>query len=407
VTSGVLRRRGYIGLGLASAGLEVRHVAPGSSAHAAGVFPGDRLTHIDRNPTTDLAEVRLLLRELRAGDPLELGVCRGDRELVLTTTVAPHPLERYAGARCVLDQVNVNGHWLRTLCVVPDGSGPFPVVFYLPGAHWASEEYPLASEHPVPALIAALACAGVATFRVERSGLGDSQGPPCTRVDYEGELAGYRAGLELLARADWADPRRLMLLGHSLGAMHAPLLAEVADVCGVATFGAGAVPISEALIGAIQRHAQLQLGAGEQVRARGRQIAELIRLVVCGGQTPAQVFAARPDLEAVAPSHFSADEAYRRVVRFYHQLEARDIAASWRRYRGSVLALHGSTDYVATARDAEQITKWVGERARYRELPGVDHQMSDARRGAPLRLASAVREVVLEWVAARVGSTQH
>ena len=404
MNSGALRRRGYIGLGLASTSLEVKHVAAGSSAQEAGVLPGDRLTHIDRNPTNDLAEVRLLLRELRAGDPLELGVRRAERELVLTTTVAPHPLEQYAGARCVLDQVEVKGHWLRTLCVVPDGSGPFPVVYYLPGAHWASEEYPLVPEHPVPALIGALASAGVATFRVERSGLGDSQGPPCTRVDYEGELAGYRAGLEFLARAEWADASRLMLLGHSLGAMHAPRLAEQVDVCGVVTFGAGAVPISEALIGAIRRHAQLQLGAGEQVRARGRQIAELIRLVVCEGQTPAQVFAARPDLAAVAPDHFSGDEAYKRVVRFYHQLEAVDITASWRRYRGPVLALHGSADYVATAQDAERIAAWVGARARHRELPGVDHQMSDALRGAPLRLASAMREVVLEWVAERVGS---
>lgn len=73
----------------------------------------------------------LLLRELRAGDPLELGVRHGDRTLVLATTVAADPLEQYAGARCLLDQIEVNGHWLRALCVVPEGSAPFPVVFYL------------------------------------------------------------------------------------------------------------------------------------------------------------------------------------------------------------------------------------------------------------------------------------
>lgn len=51
VNASTLRRRGYIGLGLASASLEVKHVAPSSPAHAGGVLPGDRLTHIDRNPT--------------------------------------------------------------------------------------------------------------------------------------------------------------------------------------------------------------------------------------------------------------------------------------------------------------------------------------------------------------------
>src|SRR5204862_1262354 len=110
--------------------------------------------------------------------------------------------------------------------------------YFLPGAHWASEEYPLQPDHPVPALLSALAGAGVASVRVERSGIGDSQGPSCTRVDFETELLGYRAGLRLIQSCGWADGRRIFAFGHSLGAMVPPLLAEAGARAGGA-FPAG------------------------------------------------------------------------------------------------------------------------------------------------------------------------
>ena len=376
----------------------MRSVAPGSSGTLAGVQAGDLLTHLNGQAIGDLPHVRALLRQLRAGDALQLGVLRRGQRLELEGTVAAFPVEQYPDAECLLDQVEVDGHALRALCVRPRGEGPFPVVYYLPGAHWASEEHPLDPEHPVPALIAALARLGVATLRVERSGVGDSQGPSCTRVDYHGELAGYRAGLQLLRRSAWADDDRLMLFGHSLGAMLAPQLAELSPVQAMVVFGAGAVPIAQALIEAIERHAQLTLGSGTAVVERSEQIAELIRLVVCGQRTPAEVFAQRPDLAAIAPSHFHHDQAYQRVVSFYHQLQARDIAASWQRYAGPTLALHGGGDYVTSRQDAAQIVEWVGEAAQLRELPGVDHHMSDAAADKPPRLASALRAAVLDWV---------
>lgn len=400
-----LKRRGYLGLSLGSAavagqGLPVRGVAPGSSAAGAGVRAGDLLTHLDQNPTLDLAEVRLLLRALCAGEPLELQVLREGQPLALQTEVAAFPLEQYVGARCVLDQVACGEQRLRALWVRPDGPGPFPVVYYLPGAHWASEEYPLTPTHPVPSLLGALASAGIASLRVERSGVGDSRGPDCRRLGYDQELAGYAAGLQLLQRTAWADPERLFLFGHSLGAMHAPQLAGRIDVRGILVFGAGAIPISGALVGAIRRHAELQLGTDPRVRARGDQIAELIRLVVAGGQTPAQVFAQRPDLQAVAPDHFRNGEAYQRDVRFYHELQARDVAGAYRRYHGKLLALHGGRDYIASAADAHAIAALAGGPSQVQQLQGVDHHMSDAPTGSAPRLAPACASTIVQWLLA-------
>lgn len=421
VSPDVLPRRAYVGLTLASApsesagwrGLLVRGVAPGSAAERAGVRAGDWLTHLDLNPAHDRVEVRRLLRALRPGDPLLLDVVRGGQALRLTSELIEYPVERHAGATTLLGQARVDGHWLRSIAVVPNTPGPHPVVYYLPGAHWASEEYPLEPWHPVPALASALASIGVVMLRVERSGLGDSQGPPCTRTDFRTELAGYQAGIDALGAAPYADPERTFLFGHSLGAMVAPLLARHLERTrgggprGVVTFGASAIPISRALVGAIERHAELDavLSASPRERAERRartdKLVELVTLVT-SGETPERIFRARPDLERVAPPHMMGDQAYHRIATFYHQLEREDLWGAWAAVRCPVLAIHGERDWISTAEDSRAIASAVGGHGEHLELPGVDHQLSDAAANQRARLAPALRDAVLAWLKARI-----
>lgn len=400
-----LPRRAFLGLTLASSatagqpGLAVRGVAPGSDAERGGISPGDVLLSLDRNPTNDLAEVRTIVRALRAGDPLLLELSRDGRAFEVELELSDYPLERHAAARTVLCQVQSGRVWLRTIIVIPDARGPHPVVLYLPGAHWASEEYPLDLDNPVPALASAFAAAGVAMLRVERSGVGDSQGPPCSRVDFETELAGYRAGLAQLLASDWADAQRVFLLGHSLGAMVAPLLAERARVSGVVTFGASAMPISEGLAGALLRHAERQPDP-ESARQRAHLVGELVRLI-CAGKTPAEVFASRPDLASAAPAHFVGDQAYQRVVRFYHQLERADLRGAWSRAGCDVLAIHGGDDWITTLDDSRAIAEAAGERAATLELDAIDHQLSPPGSTRP-KLARALTTAIVDWLRARL-----
>jgi pimeloyl-ACP methyl ester carboxylesterase len=402
-----LPRRAHLGLRLASTpdagaagGLAVHAVAEQSSAERAGVQTGDRLVAIGDERVLELESARRLLKALLPGDALDLVVRRGKDELVLRGVVTEFPLERHAGARVGLDEVSVGPHRLRAIAVLPERAGPHPVVYFLPGAHWASEEYPLRPEHPVPALLGALARAGFASFRVERSGMGDSEGPPCTRVGFELELAGYRAGLERLITSSWVDPRRVFLLGHSIGAATAPLLAADVALAGVLVYAPSALRISQGLMGAARRQAERERAAGRTESTPLGPLLELIRLVVAEGQMPADIFRARPELARVAPDRFAADEAYRRVASYYHELERRDLGEAWQRVRAPVLALHGTRDWICAAEDARHVAE-LAPAGEYAELTGVDHQMSEAPEGEPLRLASTVTDAVVGWLNAR------
>ena len=85
-----------------------------------------------------------------------------------------------------------------------------------------------------------------------------------------------------------------------------PLVAQGRSLRGIITFGASAVPISEALVGAILRHAEFAEGDVAAAREVARGIADIIRLVVVDRYTPERLFAERADLEAIAPKHLEA-----------------------------------------------------------------------------------------------------
>jgi pimeloyl-ACP methyl ester carboxylesterase len=393
-----LPRRGYVGLQLAPLpdasgempGLYVRSVAVGSAAARAGAKAGDRLLALGKQPITDMNSARAVLRSLTPGDPLQIRVLRAGAAVDLVDEVRGFPVEQHAHAQVVLEHVQLGAHRLRAIALLPESAGPYPVVYYLPGAHWASEEYPFTPEHPVPALLGQLAQMGIASLRVDRSGMGDSEGPACNDVDFDTEYRGYQAGLELLAQAPWCDATRVALLGHSLGAMVAPLLATdpAARVAAraVVTFGASAIPISAGLVTAVRRYAHLQPEVTAETIERQ---CELLELIVAGQRTPRQALLERPDLQSVKPSHFTDETIFRRAVRYYHQLEDKPLAAAWRNVSAPVLAIHGSHDFICAPEDSQHVAE-LAPHGEFATAALTDHQLAhvDAADG-PAQMAPA------------------
>jgi pimeloyl-ACP methyl ester carboxylesterase len=98
------------------------------------------------------------------------------------------------------------------------------------GGGCGSIDNPLAGDVGPNALIWRIAGQGYVTTRVDKSGVGDSQGPPCEQIGYTQEREGYQATLEALRRDPRVDPSRVFLLGISLGGVFAPILAAETPV---------------------------------------------------------------------------------------------------------------------------------------------------------------------------------
>ena len=313
-----LPRRGYFGVSLekSESGVRVFAVTPDSTASAAGITIGDVIKTIDGVDASTPEAVVAAIGKHKGGESVRIGLARG----VLTATLKPYPMEQMPKATLQYGSVSPSaGVRLRTIVSIPSPAEvdhKFPAVLLLPGGGCGSIDTPFSVNVGEPALIHAIGSSGFVTMRVEKSGVGDSEGEPCASIGYFEELAGYRAALTALRMHPSVDPQQIYLLGISLGGVFAPILASESRVAGVSVWGAGA--------------------------------------------TPPPPYPGRSD-------------------RFFREFAPVDVIGAWSKVTGRVQILHGAYDeneYVnvsAQQRIAKVLSDTAKATVEYRELAGLDH----------------------------------
>jgi len=372
-----LPRRGWLGLELRGSTLEVRNVVIGSTSDDAGIMPGDKIVSIDGEGATEVPHLAELARKLRPGAPVAFLVDRGGVPTVLESTVMAAPIETVVGADVKLGHVQPiegGGHRLRTIATVPRGrSGPFTAVLWLSGLGTSTCELSADREDPRRRLIEAFTRLGLVTLRVERSGTGDSEGPPASTVDLFSEIAGYRAALEQLRMEDAI--RDSILFGESVGGRIAPFLTgPTSGVSAIAVFGASARRWSETIVEGTRRERLLGGVPDDEDLATYVAAWADLQSRVLGGLTPEEVFELSPSLRAFEGPSCNGRTMFGRDVEYFQQLERLDLPALWRTTKVPVLLLSGSHDWVCGPEEAEHIATFV-RHARVVELEGLGHDM--------------------------------
>ena len=136
--------------------------------------------------------------------------------------------------------------------------------------------------------------------RVDKVGVGESEGGPCSELDYETALRHHREAMTQLMARDNVDPDRVVVFGASMGSTMAPLLADSLDVAGVAVWGGGAVTWLERLM-AFDRNA-LEYGGTDPAAVADAMSANVAfyKKYLLDEKTPEQIIAANPDMKAIA-----------------------------------------------------------------------------------------------------------
>ncbi|WP_338831813.1 PDZ domain-containing protein [Bradyrhizobium sp. 27S5] len=424
-----LGRRGLLGItatplpagtGSIGPGVLAARVIAGSPAAQAGVVSGDVVVSVDGTP---LAAVDDFLREVRvhrAGDTIRVELRRAGQPLTLAITLGAVPFETASGVDFTYDAVTTPTGLRRTIMTTPQApaAGRRPAVLLIGGIGSYSVDYSFDPDHdvaePYRRLLTALTRRGFVTLRVEKSGVGDSEGPPAKEVDLEGELAGYVAGLRMLKQRPEVDPERVFILGHSIGSVEAPMAAARDPVRGIVVMqGVGTTWFEYELVN-VRRQLQLEGLAPAAVADRMALKEWAMHRLLIEGQPRAALLAERP--AAAAMIKYPASDAYLR------QVAALNLPALWAPLDLPVLVVYGNADFITGEADSRAILQNVNSvhpgRGELRIIDHMDHYLTDAADQAtsfkaprawdltPARhpaYQTAIESVVGDWLVAQAG----
>ncbi|HVH73215.1 MAG TPA: alpha/beta hydrolase [Candidatus Dormibacteraeota bacterium] len=309
----------------------------------------------------------------------------------------PRPREHFQNAEVLYDWVsNSRGDKLRTFLTRPNNAGgKVPVLFFVGWLSCDSIENPQGETDGFGALIIRLIeQSGYGTVRTEKPGVGESQGTPCEKADFESELEGYQAAFDSMGKYEFLDRDRVIMIGLSNGGGFAPLVSRGHKVRGFVAAGSWGRTWYEHMLENERVRLTSEGKSAAEVNDTIKAFSQFYDLYLMQGQTPGQVLAEHPlwkNLWYDAP-----DGQYGRPAQFYQQLQALNLGDVWQKVDAPVLVIRGSKDTIMSRADSSAIAETVNRvhagKARYLELDGMTHGFTVDK-----KFHSEVVSEILKW----------
>ena len=417
-----LRRSGFLGvasaelndhlrkqLGPGETGALVQALVEGGSAKEAGLLPNDIITEVNDRKIAGVADLVETAKRLRAGDTATVRLRRNGELLTKKLVIKPRPYESAPDVDTVYKAVSVDGSLRRTIITAPKTPGKHPAILYITGIGCFSQESPDLQSSEVQ-LLYGLTRAGYVTIRVEKSGIGDSEGPPCSSpaVDLSAERRGYVAALKVLKKMPSVDPDRVFLVGLSIGGVQAPLIAEEVPVKGIVVINTIIKPFFEYLIQTRRLQNTLARVPFDEIDRRARLNELCNHKLLVDKQSFDDVVKVMP----LCRDYITYPASYT----YMQQWAALDLASEWKNVSAPVLIIYGTADYVSNIADdpymADVLNSFHPGSATLKEVKNMDHPMYKAASmaesinwpaGKPREFQTAVLDAVRAWLEKQIG----
>jgi uncharacterized protein len=379
-----LKRRAFLGvqvapisdadrtrLGVAQGtGVRVAGVLPSGASEKAGVKPDDVVLSINGRDVSATAQFVDIARSLKAGDRVELAILRGGKRQTIAMTLSATN-ENPPDFDVVYDSITVDNTKRRVIVTKPRTQGKHPAVLLVGGIGCYSIDNPFDNADAYKKILYHLTRNGYVTMRVEKSGIGDSEGTPCPQVDFDAEVRGYVEGLRALATYADVDAQNLFVFGHSIGGIAGPIVASKVPVRGIIASETVGTSWFEYELENTRRQLRLAGMDYDQIDAEVRVKERVLHRLLVEKQTPEQILKEMP--EAAQHVQYPAHHTY------LQQVAAQNLPALWKALDTNVLLIYGAADFVTSADEHKYIAEVVNSahpgKAVYVEIPDLDHYL--------------------------------
>lgn len=292
------------------------------------------------------------------------------------------------------------GNRLRTFVTRPKGvGGKVPAIFFVGWLSCDSVEYPEGETDGFGATFHRLIeQSGYATLRLDKPGVGESQGD-CSRTDFTTELSGYQAAFDELFKYDFIDTAKVFVVGLSNGGGTSALVPRQHPVRGYIAASSWGRTWYEHMLEMERVRLTKADKSPADVNAAIKAFTQFYDLYLIRGMTPGEIVAQHPEWK---PLWYDApDGQYGRPAAFYQQLQALNLGEAWQNVNVPVLVMRGTADDIMSNADARAIAETVNGAhpglAHYEEIKGGDHLLAVNR-----TLADDVVPTMMRWMRERL-----
>jgi len=311
---------------------------------------------------------------------------------------------------------------------IPEGDGPFPAVVLLSGSGPQNRDEEVFDHRPFLVIADYLTRGGIAVLRSDDRGVGESTGNlmQSTSADFAQDAL---AAVELLRKDPRIAPDRVGLLGHSEGALVAPLAAsESKDVAFIVLLAAPGVPAPDLLALQVERLARAEGDSEENI---AKQV-EINRALTAAISSDGDRNEARKKVGALIlqqnqlmpPESQPTPDALEKMIQantdqlftpWFQYFIRYDPRPALRKVTVPVLALNGALDLQVVDTQnlpaVEEALAVAGNKdVTARSLPGLNHMFQHATTGAVSEyseidetISPDVLELIYQWIDDRFG----
>jgi pimeloyl-ACP methyl ester carboxylesterase len=353
-------------------GLRLGAITPKTSAEEGGLKTDDILLKLNGLPITDVQELIESLKTIGSNKSVKFDLLREGKALTKSVKLKSYPKETPPDdIEVIHDAVKIDGFLRRVVFTKPKQEGKFPLFVMMGGLGCYSMDPPGPGFKPYMEILHAANRAGFVTLRVEFTGMGDSEGPPCSEQGFFDECHGFTEALKQMHNFAFVDTSRVILFGHSMGGLVAPTVAKEFPVDGIIGFATGGIDWVEYELTNTRRQMELGGTAYDSIETAIKNKSKAMYEFVWEGRSTQELMAEKPE--------YSDLLQYPVADKFIRDLCIMNSAAEWKDVTAKVLFLYPNSDFITSADDHQYATNVVNfyhpGNAEYQEIEDMDHYL--------------------------------